>query len=214
MTTRPITAANATRWGEQSTGLLTFVAIQDAAGTGVYRYHDGIGDYAFGGNTYTGMGEYLTFSPITETTAVAPVGVQVTLSGLDASHLTDAFNRKLFGRTVAIHIGAIGEDLQLEADPELWVKAFVDRVTVALGDNQAVPSATVTLHCETLLASINREISERATSENQSLIDASDTFFDFLPELDAKDILWGGERVDAGIRGTGAGRPRTPVRPD
>ena len=47
----------------------------------------GLGDLAFGGETYTGLGDLLSISEITETSDISATGINVALSGLNRACL-------------------------------------------------------------------------------------------------------------------------------
>jgi hypothetical protein len=72
---------------------------------GVLYVHTDLGDIAFGGNTYLGVGDLGSIEGIEERDDGSPTGIMLRLSGVDTTLLNEALIYNYFERAVTIYLG-------------------------------------------------------------------------------------------------------------
>mgnify|MGYP003113231142 FL=1 len=148
---------------------------------------NGIGDLAFGGNTYTGTGDLLSISAITETSDVQATGIDVNLTGIKTSFIAIAKNHEYQGRPLTVSLGAFNASGSLIADPVIVFSGFMDTMTISESGNHSSISVSV----ENKLVSFERAKVRRYTAEDQKIDHANDKGFEFVTAIVQKEIIWG-----------------------
>lgn len=176
---------------------------------GWVRVWSGLGDLAWNGETWTGIGTLGAISDIEETDEVRAAGVTVSLSGVPPEMVALALSSLRQNRTGRLWFALFdGEADSLIADPYL---AFEGRLDVGQIDEQADPrsgaaSSIVTLKYENVLIALERAKERRYTHEDQQLAYAGDRGFEYIPSLQDAQITWGGSASGSGT-GTGFSSP-------
>lgn len=143
----------------------------------------GIGQIEIDGITYTGSGNLLAISDISETSDISAQGVTLSLSGIPSSLLALALSVPYTGRLCKIKFG-------LMASPIVTTTLFIgymDQMNIVDGAD----TANITLMVESKLIDLDRPRTQRYTSENQKARFAGDLAFDFVSDLQDKPLSWG-----------------------
>jgi len=170
--------------------------------SGHTRVHDGIGELAFGGNTYYGIGQFGAIESISEGYKDIARQLKLTLSGVDNSLLTIAMTEIYQGRTCTVYVGFLNSQTNVFLDtPEQVYVGRMDFMQIDVGKTSAI-----NLFVE------NRTRREpqvaRYTTEDQKLLYPNDTFFDQVPFIAGRKATWGqSPYASGGSPGGGRGTP-------
>ena len=148
---------------------------------------NGIGDLSFGGNTYTGTGDLLSISQITETSDISATGINVLLSGVKTSLIAIAKNHEYQGRPLTVSLGAFDASGDLIADPVIVFSGFMDTMTIS----ESGAYSTISISVENKLVSFERSKVRRYTAEDQKIDYPADKGFEFVTAIVQKQIIWG-----------------------
>lgn len=154
---------------------------------GWVRLWTGIGDLAWGGNTYLGSGEFLSCSTVEEGEGVAARGVQITLMA-KASLVSAALASARQGAPGRVYLALFDAAGAMIGDPVLL---FAGRLDVT-SFSRAADRATITIAYEDELVDLERPRIRRYTPEDQALDDPTDRGFEFVTALQDASVVWGG----------------------
>lgn len=160
----------------------------------------GTKDYTVFGDDFLGLGEIQNLGDLVSAADVAARPLVLTMSGVDpwiTEPLLSRVNYK--NRSVKIWRGFLDENEDLVDDPDLRWKGRADVGSVTLEDGTAV----ATLTCEPAAAMLLRANVSRYANEDHQMRYPGDKFFEYLAQMEGKEVLWGGVRVDPGQRGAG-----------
>tara|TARA_R110000765_G_scaffold246159_2_gene348293 strand:- start:302 stop:871 length:570 start_codon:yes stop_codon:yes gene_type:complete len=160
----------------------------------VLNLWNGVGDLAYGGNTYTGVGDLLAISQITETADVQATGINVSLTGVKSSFISIAKDHEYQGRALTVSLGAFDASGSLIADPVIVFSGFMDTMTIS----ESGAYSTITVSVENKLISFERAKVRRYTAEDQKIDHPTDKGFEFVTAIVQKDIVWGRPTNTAG----------------
>ncbi len=148
----------------------------------------GVGDLVFSGDTYTGAGDLLAFSPIEEGVALKAVGLTGALSGIPSAIISTALAEDYMGRPVTVWFGALTAAGALVADPEPIFGGLIDSMPI----EDAGETAIIQIQAENRLARLEEAPGRRYTPEDQAIEYAGDKGLDFVVALnDGREIVWG-----------------------
>ncbi len=148
----------------------------------------GIGDLVFGGDTYIGAGDLLSFSRIEETSNLKAIGMAAILSGIPSSIISIALAEDYMGRPVTIWFGSLSSTGALIADPEPIFAGLIDIVPI----EDAGDTATIQIQAENRLVRLEESRVRRYTPEDQAIDYSGDKGLDFVVALnDDRAVIWG-----------------------
>ncbi len=147
----------------------------------------GIGDLAFGGTTYTGVGDLLSISQVTETADISATGINVSITGIKTSFIAIAKNHEYQGRPLTVSLGAFNASGSLIADPVIVFSGFMDTMTIS----ETGETETINLSVENKLIAFERSKIRRYTAEDQKIDHPADKGFEFVTAITQKEIIWG-----------------------
>ena len=147
----------------------------------------GLGDLAFGGETYTGVGDLLSIGEITETSDISATGINVALSGLQRAFIAIAIGYKYQGRPLTVFLGAFNDQGALIADPIIVFSGFMDTMTISEG----AETSSISINVENKLVAFERSRVRRYTAEDQKIDHPNDKGFEFVTSIVEKEIIWG-----------------------
>ena len=153
----------------------------------VLNIWNGIGDLAFGGNTYTGTGDLLSISEITETADIQASGINVNLAGVKSSLIVIAKDHEYQGRPLTVSLGAFDASGSLISDPVIVFSGFMDTMTIS----ESGQYSTISIAVENKLISFERSKVRRYTAEDQKIDYPNDKGFEFVTSIVQKEIIWG-----------------------
>lgn len=123
----------------------------------------GVGDLAWDGNTYKGVGTLGSLSAVSETSEVEAQGITLTLSGIPAELLDNGLTGVSASSTASVYLGFLDEAGALIPDPIPVYSGMVDQPQINVGTE----TATVTISVENRLLNLNRSRGGRYTDADQ-----------------------------------------------
>lgn len=169
---------------------------------GEVRAWTGYGDFSWDGETWKGVGELGSISPIVESSDGRANGLTLTLNGIPSDALAEAMSNDAQGRTAKVWLAPMLEDCTLACEPLLLKNAKID--TCPIRDDGETGSITVQIESELI---DNRVNVRRRTHEDQQIVSPGDRYYEYTAGLQDKTISWGAKVV--GGAGTPAGSVRT-----
>jgi len=192
------------------TEVMPFFAVELMFDTAPLYLWTGIGDLTTGGITYTGTGNIMSISEIRETADISAAGATITLSGIASDVLSLALTEPYQGRLARIKFGIIdaNQDLLITEGGDYILTEGGDTIDVAFGDptglsdlfvgymdqmniDENAGGCTIGLAVESKLIALERPVVQRYTSESQKARFAGDLAFDFVNDLQDKQLTWG-----------------------
>jgi len=162
---------------------------------------NGVGDLAYGGNTYTGTGDLLSISQITETSDISATGINVNLTGVKTSFISIAKDHEYQGRPLTVSLGAFDASGDLIADPVIVFSGFMDTMTIS----ESGAYSTISIAVENKLVAFERTKVRRYTAEDQKIDHPTDKGFEYVTAIVQKEIIWGRPTPATGGGGGGGG---------
>lgn len=159
-------------------------------------------DFTFGGNTYTGLGNFVSVGPVKESADLSPDMLEFTLSNVPTSAMSDTLTQTYHGRSASLYVGYLTEDNTLVGTPHLLWEGRMDRLLVRTDEGGSL----ISLICENRLVLWNKAAGWLYTHEHQKEFASGDLFFDQVATLPNKVVKWGEKDVPTGRPG-GGGRP-------
>lgn len=182
--TRFVSSANESAAALPAVSLRIMVDLDFASGH--VRAHDGAGPLMFGGNTYSGVGQFGGIKMVKEELALIATPVDLTISGVDPSLVASAMTEHYQGRAATIYLGLVNQDTQALIDtPEIAWDGRMDYMEIAL-DQRA---ASITVHCEHRL--LREPNYARNTDEDLQQRYSGDRFFKLLSAISGFRSQWG-----------------------
>jgi len=187
-----------------------FFAVELFFDTTSLRMWTGLGDLVIEGTVYTGTGQLLQLSEISETAEIAATGANLTLSGIPSELLSLALSEPYQGRLCKIYFGAIdanrvylvdeaGDYILAEdtsridigaGDPDGIVEVFsgyMDQMNIEEGPE----TSTIAMSVESKLIDLERSRIRRYTDQSQKARYPNDRGFEFVEDLQDKQFNWG-----------------------
>ena len=155
--------------------------------TNVTRAWSGLGTINIGGNPYTGVGDLGQIGPITETTELKNTGVTIGLSGIPLTAISNALLQDYQGRPCNIYIGTGNAASQTINTPYKIFGGQIDTMQI----EETAETATISVKVESRLLEFNRPKETLYTDADQQDRYPGDRFFEYVPSLQEKEILWG-----------------------
>jgi hypothetical protein len=168
-------------------GLAPIALLEAHFDSGNINLWTGVGDLVTGGKTYVGTCGILSISQIQERKKITANGLSVTLNGLDNSILTLVEDEPFHGRTFEMYLAVLTEAGAVVADPYLMFEGFMDFVKI----KDDAKTITIDMNIENVLISLERPLDTKYTSEDQKRDYPNDTFFDFIADIQNKEVIWG-----------------------
>jgi hypothetical protein len=162
-----------------------FMAAITFATSTIYAW-SGVGNLIYGGNTYTGVGNFGKFSPIVEGTDVQAYGATISLSAIDPLLFTSCQTEIQQGAPVTISFGLLDAGGSIIGVPYPLFVGTVDQPKFRVGTQEM----TITLSLESKLANLQRANQRRYTDADQRLYYPGDSFCGFVSQLADQALLW------------------------
>lgn len=183
------------------------------AGDRAVRFWTGYGDREIEGNTYLGAGNLISISGLEEVSDMSAKGAIVSMNGIPGSLISLALQEPFQHRKCRILFGAetipvdgwilssgFWDDTSIWDDTAIWrddgsvvyntvevFSGYIDKMPIQDG----AETGTVTASLESKWVRLNKPVIRRYTSESQKSRYPTDTFFDWVADLQDKDTLWG-----------------------
>lgn len=167
----------------------------------------GNGTVTIEGNSYIGTGQFLELSAFEETTDISARNATLTLSGIPSDLLSLALQIPYQGRKCIIQFGVFTTGNILKEDGAYLLKedggkfileatekrrsivfsGFMDQMKIT----EAGDTSQISLIVESRLVDLERVRVRRYTSEDQKSRFTGDLGFDFVNDLQDKELFWG-----------------------
>lgn len=157
--------------------------------SGMVRVHSGVGEVIFNTNTYLGVGQLGKISTLEETAELRSSGFTLELSGIDPALLAISLNDDVQGRDAKIWLAFLDENHQIISDPVGPWLGRMDNLEGELGE-----TATLQLNVENRMADWERPRIRRYTDADQQAEYPGDKGFEFVNQMQEKEIPWGPQK--------------------
>jgi hypothetical protein len=158
---------------------------------GTLRFWNGYGNLTMtaGGSskTFNGAGDMLGVSEIEESSTLSMSGVTLTLAGIKSSILSTALGANYTNRKGAIYLGLFDTSNNVIADVYTLFKGNMDVMNIQEGADTCL----ITLKLESRLITFEKSSNRMYTLEDQKVDFPNDVGFEFIPDLQDKEITWG-----------------------
>ena len=155
--------------------------------SGVVNLWTGSGDIIWDGKTWTGVGNIIQISSVSETSDVRADGLTFTLSGINETVRSLILAEVEQGKPGSVYIGFIDATGAVIADP---ATAFEGRLDVPKMQDSG-PAISVSISYETRLRDLERVREERYTNQSQQVNHPGDLGFEYVPSLQDWNGVWG-----------------------
>lgn len=177
--------------------------------SGPVRVWSGKGDFAWGGNTYNGVGALGGISEVEETGNPVANGITLTLSGIPSDLLAVCLDRRQYrGRKVRVWHGFFNVTGDTTALIDTPMSSFAGRMDVMVPTDSGQTS-TIALTCENRLVDLDRARERRYTDEDMQQLHPGDGSFRYVAGMQDKTFNWG-QKTNTGATAaslTAAGSP-------
>ena len=158
---------------------------------GTLRMWNGYGDLTMtaGGSSkvFTGAGDMLGLTEVEESSTLSMSGVTLSLAGIKSSLISTALSALYTNRNGAIYLGLFDASKNIVADVYTLFKGKMDVLNIQEGSETAV----ITLKLESRLITFEKSANRMYTFEDQKIDFPNDLGFEFIPDLQDKEIIWG-----------------------
>jgi len=158
---------------------------------------------------YVALGNLASMSVLSETSELAAQTIQLTLSGIPNSSITDIFSNEYIGKPLQVWYATLDKDTYaVEGGQSGPVLLFAGRMD--FGNIEFGKTATITVNATSRLADWERPRGGRFNHAHQTRhVDANDLGFEYIQAIQNKPLAWGGVSIgDPGngvINGDGTG---------
>ncbi len=164
---------------------ITLVKIGSASGD--VNLFSGYGTIVYDGDTYTGAGQLMGVSEVTETSDLMSTGWSGQLTGIPSTLIATFLGDFRQGKDCRVYYGAL-QNGSLVADPIQTFRGKTDQAEIS----DSGETSTITVHAESRLADLKKAPVRRNTPEDQKIDFPSDTGFDNVAALQNKPIRFKG----------------------
>ena len=167
------------------------IALELDFSDGILRLWNGYGNLTMtvdgSSQTFTGQGDMLGVSEVEESSTLSMSGVTLTLAGIKSSLISTALGANYTNRNGSIYLGLFDTSNNVIADVYTLFKGKMDVLNIQEGAETAV----ITLKLESRLITFEKPANRLYTLEDQQVDFSSDLGFEFIPDLQDKEIIWG-----------------------
>lgn len=155
--------------------------------------HSGIGTITYDSDDYLGVGDFGAVDSALESEQLGTAPIQLTLSGVDATLLSEALDSGNYGDVVTVYVGYRQDDGTLVDDPWVVARGKYDYATVSRGADNSI-----TIVAQNDLAVLNEKSGRKFTNEDQLAEYSSDTGFEHVTDAATIQLQWGGRSGQIG----------------
>lgn len=156
------------------------------AGNRAVRFWTGYGDRTIGSSSYTGTGNLLNISGLEEANDLSAKSATISMSGIPSSLVALALSEPYQRRACKIYFGTVDTSTPIEAFNGLMN-------TMRIEDSGE--SSIITLSVDSKLVRLEKASGWRYTEANHQLRHTGDTFFNYVADLQDREIVWGREKA-------------------
>jgi len=208
---RNLSAANESAVTAQRVRPRAFVQIDYDSPTGSLYLHDGIGEIAtaaWDGTTqvFYGIGDLGTIEAVEEAEDLTPFALAFTLSGIDATLVSQTLTDDSVLRKVFLSYGYLNENGELVDDPHRRWKGEINEQQFVVGTN-GEPSF-IRIIAESFLIAFDKKNGRLFNDADQQDEFVSDVGFQYLPQMETVRLQWGGATKSYGNSMSGGASSR------
>jgi hypothetical protein len=170
----------------QSSNLQPVVFVQITFNSTTIYLWSGIGSISWNGQTWTGLGSLLGMSPIEDGATVEARGMSITLSGLDATLISNCLSDFGLGLPATVYFGMRSSGSIISSPIDAW-SGRVDRPDISVSGQEA----TITINLESRLLDMNNAVDRRLTNQDQQMTWPGDLGLQFVDALQERTLFWG-----------------------
>lgn len=146
------------------------------------------------GHTWMGAAGLGQIQPVEETSAPQSSSVAVRFSGIDPAFVAAIRDEHYAGRAARIWIAVYADDLSGPVDtPWLAFQGLMDEPEISIGD-----TAEIVLTLENRWRDFDRPRVRRMNDADQQAASPGDRFFEFVEQMESKELVWGSLHIPAG----------------
>ena len=164
--------------------LVMFAELELDSGTQRFCTHSE--DIVWDSHTWYALGLPLEIGPIRESDSLESIGVVFTLNQLTPTQIQIVLGENTLGRPATCWLGALTSAGALIADPSLSFSGRCDPPVLGLDKGQA----SIRFSVENRMARWSRPLSRRFTDADQQSAYSGDKFFEFVPQMTEKVIVF------------------------
>jgi hypothetical protein len=172
--------------------------------TGVVYVWTGTGSITWGGHTWLGVGTFGGISAVEEGTNIQARGITLSLTGFDATLLTEVLTDYRQGLPAAVYFGLFDGTGTLIPDPITSWSGRTDQPTISVDGD----TASISINCESRLLDMNIEQNFRYNDQTQKMFYPGDRGFEFTNSIQDITLYWGRHPSNSNnwsVQGTSAG---------
>ncbi|QSX32627.1 hypothetical protein JYB87_12800 [Shewanella avicenniae] len=154
--------------------------------SGPVYLHSGVGQLAYQGNTYLGIGTLGSIGAVTESGKVAPKKLRLTLSGIPPELLSSALTEYYQNRPAQIRFAILHNDTYAVIGADLLFAGRMDVMTLTDGDE-----STLQLDVNSRGIDWKNARNGRYTDADQQSRYPGDKFFEFVSQTVERELQWG-----------------------
>jgi hypothetical protein len=159
-----------------------FYAVEMDFDTAPVRFWTGYGDRTISGETYLGSGNLLSISGLDEVNDLSAKSITLQLSGMPTSLVSLALQEPYQNRECKVYFGTTDTTTPIEV-----FSGLMNVMTIEDSGETSVISLTV----ESKLIRLEKSSNWRYTEGSQKARYSSDTFFNYVSDLQDKTLVWG-----------------------
>jgi len=159
------------------------------------RIWSGIGTRVWNGFEWTGVGDLLGISRISETADIRASGISISLSGIPSSFIALVLINARRGKAVTVYLGFLDSSGNVIANPATSFLGKMDVPAISEGPE----TSTVSIQVESDLISLDRAVGRRYTDEDQQHEFNGDFGFEFVEAVLELKLAWGGEGIPISV---------------
>jgi hypothetical protein len=154
---------------------------------GTLRLWTGLGTLTYSGNNWTGAGQLINVTNVTETLDTRADGVEMTLSGMPSSLISTVLGQSQTNRPGKLWLAMITASNTVVSDPYLLFAGKLDQPSI----NDDGTTCTIAVQYENQMTDLQRARIRHFTSEDQNIDYPNDEGFDTVATLTDKSFVWG-----------------------
>lgn len=164
-----------------------FYAVEMNFTSAPVRFWTGYGDRTINGDTYLGTGNLLSITGLDEVNDLSAKSITLQLSGVPASLVSLALQEPYQNRECKVYFGAT--DI---TNPQTFneIEVFSGLMNVMTIEDSGETSV-ISLTVDSKLIRLEKSSNWRYTEGSQKARYSSDTFFNYVSDLQDKTLVWG-----------------------
>tara|TARA_Y100000004_G_scaffold196229_1_gene265587 strand:+ start:34 stop:681 length:648 start_codon:yes stop_codon:yes gene_type:complete len=174
-----------------------FFAIKAEFDTDDIRVWSGNDDLTISSETYTGAGSLLSIGGVEDGRDLKSSGLNIALSGMDATVLDYALTENYQNRFLTLFMGYLMGGSNEVAGTIVLFKGRMTTLTISDDPN----GATISIDAENRLIDLDRPSNLRYTKESQEFLFTGDIGLDRVNQIQDKEIVWGRSSTSGGTGG-------------